>query len=565
MSLLPSIGGEETVVYSNNRFGPYVFGTNLYCLVDRASFGGGIYVDKSIDGGATFTEISDAMSFGPYTGAAPFKCMGVCKLGTKLYVFYNPIGGGTSQPIKYSIFDTGSDTWSGGNASPTVFNTGLTETAGSSPAALFEDAHAAESDGTNIYLLYTGASERVSGLDYDRVWYATYDGVTWSAGSQVPGQTGNALQYNASQVIVTAAGRIQLIYTRSTWVGLSLTELDLMSCAVVAGVFKTPQVVATDPNINTNFNQSTIGIGAATTSNKLVVPYVGGGATAGPGGLGPALDNRIAYATDADNPTWATVQFDATKQMDGFEDCAEPGICSIVATTSDLFVFWLHPTARATSGNWQDYPKAGQILWSQNAGGASNPGGGSWTAPATLATYTAIETPGGVAAFQVDSSTIGILVFTIQAQPLAALTAADLKHYYLTLALSTTATLTLQKVVSNTHGGTAVATDWTVRAIGPATLSGAGSASSPGLPTGTYALSEGGPPGYSASSWVCVGGSQSGANITLAGGDVVTCTITNSDVAPGPPAPPSMCEPVTVTTPTPSLAAYNEATEKQGS
>jgi hypothetical protein len=127
-----------------------------------------------------------------------------------------------------------------------------------------------------------------------------------------------------------------------------------------------------------------------------------------------------------------------------------------------------------------------------------------------------------------------------------------------------TATLTLQKVVSNTHGGTAVATDWTVRAIGPATLSGVGSASSPGLPTGTYALSEGGPPGYSASAWVCVGGSQSGSNITLAGGDVVTCTITNSDVEPPPPPPPEMCEPVTVTTPTPSLAAYNEATEKQG-
>ena len=129
-----------------------------------------------------------------------------------------------------------------------------------------------------------------------------------------------------------------------------------------------------------------------------------------------------------------------------------------------------------------------------------------------------------------------------------------------------TATLTLQKVVSNTHGGTAVATDWTVRAVGPVTLSGAGSASSPGLPVGTYALSEGGPPGYSASAWVCVGGSQSGANITLANGDDVTCTITNSDLPPGPPVPPpSMCEPVTVTTPTPSLAAYNEATEKQGS
>ena len=38
--------------------------------------------------------------------------------------------------------------------------------------------------------------------------------------------------------------------------------------------------------------------------------------------------------------------------------------------------------------------------------------------------------------------------------------------------------------------------------------------------------------GYTASAWVCTGGTQSGSSITLANGDNATCTITNDDNAP---------------------------------
>ncbi|MCC6986286.1 MAG: sortase [Anaerolineales bacterium] len=49
---------------------------------------------------------------------------------------------------------------------------------------------------------------------------------------------------------------------------------------------------------------------------------------------------------------------------------------------------------------------------------------------------------------------------------------------------------------------------------------------------GTYTLAESGPSGYTASAWVCVGGSQTGSDITLALGESATCTITNNDIAP---------------------------------
>jgi hypothetical protein len=88
--------------------------------------------------------------------------------------------------------------------------------------------------------------------------------------------------------------------------------------------------------------------------------------------------------------------------------------------------------------------------------------------------------------------------------------------------------LKLVKVVNNNHGGTAVATDFTLSATGPQTISGAGGAESD-VDIGTYSLSETNVTGYTASNWSCVGGSQSGSSITLAAGDNATCTITNSD------------------------------------
>lgn len=105
-------------------------------------------------------------------------------------------------------------------------------------------------------------------------------------------------------------------------------------------------------------------------------------------------------------------------------------------------------------------------------------------------------------------------------------------------------TLTLDKILTNDNGGATVESDWILTATGnpatiPATLSGAGAAgntdvvSDATFDAGTYDLSETGPSGYSASAWVCAGGTQvDGDTITLALGETATCTITNDDIAP---------------------------------
>lgn len=102
--------------------------------------------------------------------------------------------------------------------------------------------------------------------------------------------------------------------------------------------------------------------------------------------------------------------------------------------------------------------------------------------------------------------------------------------------------LTLAKEVSNTHGGTATATDWTLSATGPSHISGA-TGSDPvteaAVSAGTYTLAETGPSGYTASDWSCTNATVTGSTLVVPYAADVVCTITNSDKAAvvGPPTP----------------------------
>ncbi len=103
------------------------------------------------------------------------------------------------------------------------------------------------------------------------------------------------------------------------------------------------------------------------------------------------------------------------------------------------------------------------------------------------------------------------------------------------------ATLTLQNVVVNDNGGTAVATDgWTLHTyFGPTNISGVTGSSSVTnaiIDAGTYGLFEfGGPSGYTSSDWSCTNGVTvlgGGNTITVGNGQSTVCTITNNDYSP---------------------------------
>ena len=97
-------------------------------------------------------------------------------------------------------------------------------------------------------------------------------------------------------------------------------------------------------------------------------------------------------------------------------------------------------------------------------------------------------------------------------------------------------TLTLVKVVdSGSTGGTALPTDWVLTAAGPVTATGRigdATITDAVVPVGAYALSEsGGPAGYTASAWSCLGGTPGPDSVVLSVGDRATCTIVNTPVA----------------------------------
>ena len=111
-------------------------------------------------------------------------------------------------------------------------------------------------------------------------------------------------------------------------------------------------------------------------------------------------------------------------------------------------------------------------------------------------------------------------------------------------------------LVKQVVGGTADATDWTLTADGPATISGpSGSAdvTARTVPAGDYTLSEtGGPDGYVPGAWVCTGATARGDEVTVGDGDDVVCTITNTAASTPTPTPTPEPSPDPTTGPGPS-------------
>ncbi|RVU85720.1 DUF11 domain-containing protein [Leucothrix sargassi] len=103
------------------------------------------------------------------------------------------------------------------------------------------------------------------------------------------------------------------------------------------------------------------------------------------------------------------------------------------------------------------------------------------------------------------------------------------------------AVLTLEKIVINDDAGTSLDTAWTLSATdGTTTISGVegdAAITAATVALGTYTLSESGPAGYTQTALSCSGAADTDLSdgLTLADGEVVTCTFTNDDDEPSSP------------------------------
>ena len=182
-------------------------------------------------------------------------------------------------------------------------------------------------------------------------------------------------------------------------------------------------------------------------------------------------------------------------------------------TGTGAFTNPTHPSFRATPGQ-------GLTFTTAMAAGSTSAGSAYST---TLTCTNAFAGPGATTSLPASQSTS---TFSFSPAP-----GDDITCTYTHTAK---AVLTLSKVVVNDDGLSNVASDWTLSATGPATISGtsgSGTVTNAVVPVGTYTLSESGPASYAQTGLACTGTADADPSdgLTLAAGEIATCTFTNDD------------------------------------
>jgi len=247
----------------------------------------------------------------------------------------------------------------------------------------------------------------------------------------------------------------------------------------------------------------------------------------------PLFINGNPVTSEVENILSANVLYTAIEtNLPGYTSGVWGGDCAANGTIT------LQPgddkTCTITNDDQQAYIKVIKVVVNDN-GGSANPNDFNLTlegspvlsevlTPVNPGTYTAGETLlFGYAfnGFSGDCDVNGDVTMALGESKTCTLTNSDIAPK-----------LHLRKVVVNDNGGTATVVDFTLTAsgVGSNDLSGTSPVDSGvGLLADTWALSETFLVGYTASNWVCVGGIQNGANITVGIGEEATCTITNDD------------------------------------
>ncbi|MBN7137152.1 hypothetical protein A7A76_20675 [Lysobacter enzymogenes] len=319
-------------------------------------------------------------------------------------------------------------------------------------------------------------------------------------GTNTFGFTLTGVTNTSDSIAVAGAGTVT---STTVHVGTVGTQVTVQESTVPAGWPANPtQVVCTDAS--------------STTPNANIATLSGNTATI-PGTAMVAGANITCTFTNQIPPTTLTVTKVSNSGTNTFGFSGSNGIAAHSITTTVA-------GAPGTAGAQQTLTTAATATTITED---APPAG--WALSAIACTVTP---NGGTAAAATGTADLATRTFTLSAADTAAGNAIAC-----TFTNNRLPRLTLLKTVVNDNGGTALDTAWTLTATGPATASGTegqAAITDASVPVGTYTLSEsGGPAGYAATgAFSCVvnGGAPVANNsLTLAMGDVATCTITNDD------------------------------------
>lgn len=211
-------GGDMAFEVLNDATDPELYAM----LADKTN--NNIEVWKSTDGGSSWAEADAAHNSTVWTWSSTIKTGGktlsAFKSGSKLYYATVDTNSGVDY-IGVGMFDCATDLW---DVTPNRYTTATYN----ANVSLTCPVHlAVRSDGV-LVILYNGATERVSGTDYRRIRYATYNyGTnTWATNlDPADAQAGAAAHFDARAIALGYGDSVLMFWTQSNSTVLSTRHL----------------------------------------------------------------------------------------------------------------------------------------------------------------------------------------------------------------------------------------------------------------------------------------------------------------------------------------------------
>ncbi len=290
---------------------------------------------KSTDFGLTWTEVDAAgaptISHVSGTNGTMYT---VWRDGATVYLLsVNRPSSGTVSGFDVWTFDLGTGAWSGSAA---TYTTPVVHVQNGN----IVNVQVAVRGAGDFVLYYSGAPETVAGFPRSRVYYATFDGATFGAGTLLPGQAGNATAYSAMYACADGSGVTHFLYAGGgAGLGTDISHVGLTA----AGAFGALSLITGD--------FAEIGFVDAQNSSQLVlIPGTPDRVgivcnTYESGAFDVAM--RMFYGDATLNPTWASsvvLPTDATA-LEIFSDnnFLLNQACTLTANNGKLTCFWTVP------------------------------------------------------------------------------------------------------------------------------------------------------------------------------------------------------------------------------
>lgn len=265
--------------FENNRHigGPYLVNGSYYVVGGSNSTGLHVY-SPGTSTDATWSEEDSGNAPSPTASAGPTGCISSVVDGNNIHIVYAWNLSGPTPTVHYSRFNCSTDTWdtiTGGNKYVQIVSGVI--------ANGYADI-AVRSDG-DIVVVYSDATEKVHGTDYDRVSYdvSTDSGATWAGATYVDG-SGVAEHHRSPLCQLGSSDRTHIL-----WEDVGATDTNHVT-------LNSSDTLQTISAYHSTINRKPLGRASFVSGANTKVAFIIADGS-----------NEIEIFTSADNPSFGTL------------------------------------------------------------------------------------------------------------------------------------------------------------------------------------------------------------------------------------------------------------------